>query len=236
MIGDEEKQKELEEILLMSIEKKNGISDFYIENETIYTNQKYKGKFDHDMSNVAVIFYSILYSLSFDEILNNDEFKGDTMNSSLRYYKPSPEKKDEWNKRKHCLANFWILPKDIGRTVRELTGGQQKYCKHSTKSKLHDYMDNFLSFMSGNLDYYFSNHKEYFDKLSIHKDNFLEDMSSIHYLEDSYIIQNRVLKIDKNIKDGVYGNWDRRLNKRAHLISHSDKWKELYDALTKYKN
>ena len=232
----EEKQKELEEILLMPIEKKKGISGFYIENGTIYTSQKYKGQFDYDMSNVAVVFYSILYSLNPDEIFNNDEFKGDTMNSSLKYYKSSLEKKNMWNKQRHCLANFWILPKDIGRTVKGLTSEQKKYCKHSKESKLHDYMDNFLSFMPNNLGYYFSNHKEYFDKLSIHKDNFLEDMSSVHYLEDGYIIQNRVLKIDKNIKDGVYDDWNNRLNQRAHLISHSDKWKELYDALTKYKN
>ena len=96
------------------------------------------------MSDFTVGFYEIVYKdlLKCMTLLNgkgelyNAQFAGDTMNSfntianftinagkSMAKRTPLeewPEYLKDYRIRYHCLANFWILPMDIGRTSRKL--------------------------------------------------------------------------------------------------------------------
>lgn len=93
---------------------------------------------DPDMSDLAIAFYKILYG---KEMLKSDggfcchEFAGDTMNSfnsvAKKFFNGKPaskvtrEEMNEYFRRwpllqeyfdgYHCLANFWAIPKEIGR-------------------------------------------------------------------------------------------------------------------------
>lgn len=113
-------------------------------NARIISSQKYRNALDPDMSDLAIEFYSIIYSdiLKSQEILKekgaleNYDFAGDTINSfnsiannvagAGQSVKQRTEKKDwpeflqEYYDQYHCLANFWILPMRIGRTGKKL--------------------------------------------------------------------------------------------------------------------
>lgn len=110
-------------------------------NNKINTGQKYYSSADEDMSDFAIGFYNILYkeSLNSNPILKNDgyllnkEFAGDTMNSvnTIENITPGagktikerteegkwPEYLQNYHDKYHCLANFWLLPMDVGRTT-----------------------------------------------------------------------------------------------------------------------
>ena len=117
---------------------------------------------DPDVSDIAVHFYEIIYKDLFGKynlssLLNGcyfrcSEFAGDTMNSFNTTANKTPgagikskerTPKDEWpeylrnySERYHCLANFWLLPVEIGRS---LDGNLNK-----ARGPINDYMDNFL--------------------------------------------------------------------------------------------
>ena len=227
------KQEELYKILLLPIMEQK-IDSYKIEEKVIYSGTKYGTEFDPDMSNIAIKFYSIIYELEEEVLLSESEksVKGDTMNASSTYYKPPSELTEQWKVDKHCLANFWILPMNIGRTpVRHLSEEQKLYCKHSRKSRIHDYMDVFLEFLSENLDYYFCEYKEYFDAIKVSRENFVNEFSQAHFLKKGYYEINSVKKIDKTTLRNGYDSWRKAIEERAQEIATSNKWENLYDEI-----
>lgn len=96
-------------------------------------------KGDPDMSDLAIEFYEILYGKKMlkDGHFRCDEFAGDTMNSfrsvANQFFDGSPKRCEKRKKAEengelppwlqeyfegyHCLANFWAIPKAIGREV-----------------------------------------------------------------------------------------------------------------------
>ena len=122
------KQKIVQEILTTPIiasttyyEKIRLVSDSE-NNNYIISGQRYKGCSDEDMCDFSIEFYKVIYE---KDILENPNitqmFAGDTM---IDHYK-----RELTNY--HCLANFWILPMNVGRSCRQLN-----------RAKLH--MDLFL--------------------------------------------------------------------------------------------
>lgn len=210
---------QIKQILLMQI-KEQGESGFHIKDRVIYSGMSYGHKFDPDMSDVAILFYQAVYGISQEELLdlNNRNFKGDTMNTSIKYYKTNRE---EWQKNKYCLANFWILPMDLGRTpVRHLDENGIKMCKHSKIGKIHDYMDVFLGKLNENKELYYKLYEEYFNRLGIRRNFFIQDMADKHFLGKGYIKNGKILMLDKSeFKANEYLPWKERLDIRADLIA-----------------
>lgn len=139
------KQIKVKEILLMPIvpDKHLQSGEMSINNGIIHSGQSYiydDGSIscpDADMSDFAIMFYGIVYRIT---VLNTENkvldmnFAGDTMNSYNtvanhidKKIKESDEierkklnsLKEEWKKRYHCLANFWLIPYSIGRTSKK---------------------------------------------------------------------------------------------------------------------
>lgn len=132
-------KEQVKKILLMPIECTTQSSiAIFTHNDKIFSSQKYKGILDPDMSDIAVGFYNIVYEdiLSKDGLLKkddycNDNFLGDTMNSfnSIANIVPeagkSVKQRTDWkmwpsflqnyHSSYHCLSNFWVLPRNIGR-------------------------------------------------------------------------------------------------------------------------
>lgn len=125
------KQNDARKILLTPIEFGEEIS---FENNRIFTKQTYSGSLDPDMSDLAVGFYGIIYGLKIltdsGKLLKKD-FAGDTMcffntvanripeAGRLKKQRTSIENwpaylQDYYKYR--CLANFWVLPMEVGRT------------------------------------------------------------------------------------------------------------------------
>jgi len=129
-----------------------------IEYKKIDTTQRYANRLDADMSDVAVLFYEIIYSdiLKSKSLLNerrycrNELFAGNTMNSFNSIERTLgagtssradwPESLSKYFESYHCLANFWLLPMDLG---RKLIGGDLN--KGAWGEHRHrDYMDSYL--------------------------------------------------------------------------------------------
>lgn len=235
-----EKQKEVLKILMTPIEvssRNQGETIIKIKDNVICSTQSYEGPFDEDMSDFAVGFYEILYNslLKDKKILHqkklvNNAFAGDTMNSFNTIANRVPEAgksrkqrtdKEVWPEylsnfkdHYHCLANFWLLPMEIGRKSN-----------HSySKIKCKDYMDRFLNKMS----------KEYgnVEVLNIYGD--FEEFKTIHFLEGSYIgaEDGKVLSFSnssKNTPEEVIKSMTQKIYQRAEMIANSPISKDLYD-------
>ena len=117
---------------------------------TILTGQRYASTFiDEDMSDFAVGFYEILYNrpiLDNRGFIKDLDYAGDTMNSfettARRVLGRERPPEVEWpcylreyKQRYRCLANFWVLPLEMGRTLK---GPLNK------ARRAQDYMDRFL--------------------------------------------------------------------------------------------
>lgn len=245
-IMDESKQKQVYEILLMPIEcdkyKYNGI---YSEGSIIYSGQHYASRFsDADMSDLAVGYYEIVYKnllgnnpiLLTDGNILNPNFAGDTMNSFNTVANRVPGAGKSRDKRKlipksmwpdylqeyelnyHCLANFWLLPMKLGRTLEPMS---------KAKAAM-DYMDRFLKVYDANIKWYEEEYEYYFTKIG----GFL-DFAKIHFLIGNNVNENMQIEVYSTpIKDGK--NFIRRaqemMRHRADLISKS----EYVDDLWKY--
>jgi hypothetical protein len=133
--------------------------------QTYYPYKKWDIPLDEDMSDFAVGFYEILYKsllcgnrmLNDDDDLVNRNFAGDTMNSfnyianlfpeagrssSSRTPKCQwPQILQEWKQKYHCLANFWIIPLEIGRK------NDSEFSKGSYENGLNDFVDRFVDLM-----------------------------------------------------------------------------------------
>ena len=124
--------------------------------QTYYPYKQYNGEkkdiqLDPDMSDFAIGFYEIIYKDILDKsILHendgfaNKEFAGDTMNTGI-ISKDGRKTKLATDKR-HCLANFWILPMWIGRDWTK-----NPHPEHSkTRKDRNDYMASYLKYVEGN--------------------------------------------------------------------------------------
>ena len=235
-----DKQKEVLKILMTPIEvssRNQGETIIKIKEHVIYSTQTYEGPFDEDMSDFAVGFYEILYNslLNENKILQqkklvNNAFAGDTMNSFNTIANRVPEAgksrkqrtdKEVWPEylsnfkdHYHCLANFWLLPMEIGRKSN-----------HSySKIRCKDYMDRFLNKMS----------KEYgnVEVLNIYGD--FEEFKTVHFLEGSYIDaeDGKVFSFSnssKNTAEEVIESMNQKIFKRAEMIANSPISKQLYE-------
>lgn len=235
-----EKQKEVLKILLTPIEvssRNQGETIIKIKDNVICSTQTYEGPFDEDMSDFAVGFYEILYNslLKDKKILHqkklvNNAFAGDTMNSFNTIANRVPEAgksrkqrtdKEVWPEylsnfkdHYHCLANFWLLPMEIGR----------KFNHSYSKIRCKDYMDRFLNKMS----------KEYgnVEVLNIYGD--FEEFKTDHFLEGSYIDaeDGKVFSFSnssKNTAEEVIESMNQKIFKRAEMIANSPISKQLYE-------
>lgn len=228
-----EKQKnEVIKILMTPIKihsRNQGKTIIKIKDHVICSTQTYEGPFDEDMSDFAVGFYEILYKslLKEKKILHqkklvNSAFAGDTMNSFNTIANRVPEAgksrkqrtdKEVWPEylsnfkdHYHCLANFWLLPMEIGRKSN-----------HSySKTRCKDYMDRFLNKIS----------KEYgkVEVLKAYGD--YDKFKAVHFLEGSYIEaeNGKVLSFSnssKNTAEEVIESMNQNIYKRAEMIANS---------------
>ncbi|NLJ95156.1 MAG: hypothetical protein GX326_06690 [Clostridiaceae bacterium] len=192
---------------------------------------------DCDMSDFACGFYEIVYKDILDGInlidddgnLTNQNFAGDTMNSFnyIANITPGagkstkqrtdqrewPEYLKQYYKEYHCLANFWILPMEIGRKVNN------KWCKGSYDNKVQDYMDRFLKLLKDNFSEYKTLYRNYFSNI-----NCIEGFTEVHFLFGSYLYGNLdIFGLSNNNCDGevIINKIQDRIKLRATMISKS---------------
>ena len=200
--------------------------------QTYYPYKKFKGealpiRLDEDMSDFACGFYEIIYKNIFPnpqttKILNerdalvNTQYAGDTMTSVKKFQ----SLEDKY----HCLANFWLLPMELGRTANN------KWCKVHSETNTDDFMDRFLLLVKDNFETYRETYEQYFGNIIS-----FEQFANIHFLKGSYVKENYDIKkysdnISQNTADIVY----EIIKKRADLISKSVYCEELWEYFSEY--
>ena len=140
MVNDDVKIARIKKLLLMPIICDKSIDHVYRIDNTIYSGQHYCRMPDPDMSDIAVWYYETLYKEVFNgsRMLNdknelaNPCFAGDTINTykHVAYIASKEikvEKVEKWYIEYHCLANFWILPMEVGRTVKSGLSKMDRY-------------------------------------------------------------------------------------------------------------
>lgn len=180
---------------------------------------RYPFRPDCDISDFACGFYEILYKY----ILNDNKlvedngnfvdknFAGDTMTSVSKL----PKLKEKY----HCLANFWLLPMDIGRTSKN------KWCKISQDNNVEDFMDRFLLLLKYNFEAYKGMYKEYFENIKT-----FDQFAELHFLRGSYVDEKYDIReyseiLDKTTTDTIYDF----IKNRAKAISESKYAEELWE-------
>lgn len=207
------------------------VSKPVINSTQLYINDK-----DSDMCDFSLGFYEILYNEILKEMkildgngyFTNNNFAGDTMNSfntianltgdvgisqaERPLYSEWPEEIQNLYVKYHCLANFWLIPMEIGRCSTS---------KHSkTSGGRQDYMDRYLGYVEKNWKDLNNdtNVGEYFSMF----DSF-DDFCEKHYIpefvpnsneKEPYITINQMINF---------------IDKRAELIADGDKAKALFD-------
>lgn len=180
---------------------------------------------DCDMSDFACGFYEIIYKdfLGGKKIVDDNgclvckEFAGDTMTSV--------SKLQELKKRYHCLANFWILPMELGRK------SEDKLSKTSGYYDMEDYMDRFLLLLKYKLEEYKKRYPIYFSKI----DKF-EELSDIHFLCESYLDkQFTVLQYSHVINNETVDYLWSCFKNRAKTIANSRFGPDLWNYFHNYK-
>lgn len=113
------------------------------------------------------------------------EDAGDTMNSYKRITNRkmcTPDMRKVWFGKYHCLANFWVLPLDIGRKT---------VVNFSKSSVSHDYMDGFLKVLEERFEEYKDKYNQYFGEMKS-----IENFKKYHKLvESGYYINGEIVKI-----------------------------------------
>lgn len=194
------REQKIADILLMPIEvltrsKMDRMIHFADQNGKIETGMRYipsgsnSSSLDCDVSDIAMDFYNVIYKKSILEkgkrnIVSN-EFVGDTMNSihkDINY---------------HCLANFWILPLDMGRRIGK-----------NSKARMGDRMEFLLLDLKNDYEYYRRLHPDYFDYF-VDYDKFCEK----HFLEEAYFDDGEFVSTLKKKKV------ERIIKKRAEAIA-----------------
>lgn len=218
--------------------------------ETTQTYYPYKNRdirLDEDMSDFAVGFYKILYKsllprnriLKDNDALVDKNFAGDTMNSfnnianlfpeaGLCKNKRTPKCQwrpilQEWKQQYHCLANFWIIPLEIGRK------NDSKFSKGSCKNGLCDFVDRFLKLisMSDNFNVVFS---------GTYKD--FNEFAEMHFLIGSYIKEDlSIISFSDETEDPekMIEHIFNCIKLRAKTIANSDCALELWNYFNKWE-
>ena len=231
---DEFMQKQVYDILLKPIVCNKMYLKSFIDNDIIFSGQKYYGAADADMCDITVAFYEIIYIdvLRKQSVLDdkgrfsNKEFAGDTMNTFQHVANITPnagctraERTDEkewpsylqyYYSQYHCLANFWLIPMSMGRTSKKLNG--------------YDSVDLFLNKLQRDFDHQVEKHKDYFRDIPT-----FDDFRKIHFIEVGRC-QSDVIAAYKNRQSEVLiNNMMRDIAERADKISKSrfayDLWK-----------
>ncbi len=224
----DEQKAQVQKILLLPIVCSKRYKSIEIQDNVIYSGQEFYMSPDEDMSDIAIVFYEILYANALDgkkildrKDLTNCCFAGDTMNSfntisnTFKKKELSGEEEallEEYQNQYHCLANFWILPSCIGRRSR--------------KGNNLDSMDIFLNGIDEDYDGVMKKHLSYYkawsNALDFRKDHFLTGYinKKTESVRKSYAEKDGVTIINEAIK---------RIEQRAKDISGSDKGKELWE-------
>lgn len=200
--------------------------------DIIYTGQKYASTYiDEDMSDYAVGFYEIVYRnfLESHSMLDEKsnivdlEFAGDTMNSfetianktsgagKTRTTRTSesewPEFLRTYKHRYHCLANFWLLPMETGRTFN----GELNKAKVAS-----DYMDRYLNVLHEKVKFD-GKEREYHNRFTSW-DDFLDR----HFLRSGYLDNNTIMSISRGTTEEFTMCAIRAMEGRAKDISESE--------------
>lgn len=195
-MGEKAESELIKKILLMPIVSSKSVEGITIAtrkddgSQFILSSQRYNNETDEDMSDIAISYYETIYEkskpiLNSDGKLANEQFAGDTMNSYRQIVSRngcSEDKKKEWFDLYHCLANFWILPMEIGR---------KGICLSKTK-EAKDYMDGFLLFLRNNYNQYKEKYIYFFADMNF--DDFIKWECIDMYVENNHIIQITGLK------------------------------------------
>ena len=234
----------------------NGKPIIKIENEVIKTTQTYYPykewdiPLDPDMSDFAVGFYEIIYRDLLEEVildskdaLSNKDYAGDTMNSfntiansvaeagSKKDKREPMEKWPKWLQKyeayHRCLANFWVIPMEMGRTVNN------EWCKGSYDKDVRDYMDRFLNLYKANLEQYKMMYPSYFENI-----NSFKDFVRLHILFGSYVSDNDNMEVysfsnDEHDRKTVVDKIQDNIKLRAKAISESKYANELWEYFLK---
>ena len=215
--------------------------------QTYYPYKKWDISLDEDMSDFAIGFYQIIYKslLVGNEIMidGNDDlcdraFAGDTMNSFNYIARLFPEAGrsrnsrtpkeqwpnilQEWKEQYHCLANFWLIPLEIGRK------NDNALSKGSYENGIDDYVDRFLSRISES------------DKLNVVFSGIykgIEDFAEKQFLNGSYIYGNASIVTFSNethTPEVMINKIIDRIKIRATAIAYSDYTIELWDYFHKW--
>lgn len=231
----------------------NGKIEIALEKNYIKSTQSYYQyknhaiSLDEDMSDFSIGFYEIIYAeiLNGHSIINSDDslfdirFAGDTMNSFNTIANLFPEagkcKKNRtasrywptilqtYKAQYHCLANFWLLPMEIGRKLDK--DGHDILCKGSYFYGINDYMDRFLKILVSQEKFpqkRFSEKIDSFDKFEM-----------IHFLNGSYTYgDSTIFEFSKHEADGelLVKKIIDRIKLRATVIANS----KYSDALWNY--
>ena len=194
----------------------------------ILSGQDYCNNVDSDMSSIAIEFYKVIYNI--DNMLNKDgslfnvQYAGDTMNSFRQITNRlscKQHKKKEWFEKYHCLANFWILPMEVGR----------KHVNGISKSQVSKaYMDGFLKVLNYKFTEYKDRYPKYFESI-----NDIIDFYKMHGIETIYINNNEPVQITgfNNANDGI-DKMIKLIELRADYLS-TNYTQELYNLFFKYK-
>ena len=237
-----EKKEQIREILLMPICCDRKHDRILRVDNKIQTGQKYYSNPDEDMSDFAIGFYDIVYKdiLNSNPILKdngyllNKEFAGDTMNNFNttanitpgvgKYYKKRTDE-EKWPKylqnyysKYHCLANFWILPMEIGRTI--------KGALNKSTNPVKDYMDRFLEMVHSEIRFD-GGDREYFRCFKS-----WDEFNGKNFLINAYL--------DQELKVDLYSNYNKdrsedfiekaleKIKYRAECIAKSKYAEELW--------
>lgn len=244
----EEKQKQVKEILCMPIVCEKRKTKIIREckggsiGDVIYTGQTYSRRLDEDMSDFAVGFYEIIYKdilcteMLLEKDLNNKEFAGDTMNSfnttanSVPEAGKSakqrtimgkwPEYLQKYHAKYHCLANFWIIPMEMGRGLRGELNKARRVC---------DYMDRFLEMIKQEVRFDMpEDEREYFRRFDDRKD-FIDRHFINCYFEADEEEKLKIKKYSNNNAEKFIAGAMERIEERADEIAKSKYMDKLWD-------
>lgn len=164
---------------------------------------------DCDMSDFACGFYEIVYKNFLEDrkivddngCLVDKEYAGDTMTSVSQLTK--------LKKRYHCLANFWVIPMELGRKSKH------RFSKTSNYYNIEDFMDRFLLLFKYNLNKYEESFPNYFKKI-----NSFEEFSGINLLCASYVDNKyNIIQYSNMINEEIEEYLWNCIKKRAEIIS-----------------
>ena len=241
----DDKQKELYLVLTAPIvidkkkdKQKNGAC-WCRKGKLIKSGQRYKEDLDEDMCDLAIEFYRALYGINILDVYGesiNKDFVGDTMNNPtpflVMYEKKrcKPAALKELKEQYHCLANFWILPLEVGRKLGTLAKGR--------KTTYDDFVDRFLIAIMDEKNTAIFNqcYPEYCQFFNLEKkeeNTHWKIFASAHYIDNVYMKKKNgsydvVVYSKQDSHEEIIKTMLDLINERAINIVESEKHKDLY--------